>query len=135
MGYTYLPRPKVVQRRQEDRKRRVNADYPCESNQIIERRDRDRDLRDDDDRPEHRLPESISQFPTPPLRDADHAHESRPPRWLLLGGDTSVVVRFVNEEDDCEKAEDDCEKAEAGLEGVDAEGDLPFLGRDYEGCD
>jgi len=127
-GCTYLPRPKVVQRRQEDRKRRVNADYPCECNQIIERRDRNRDLRDDDDRPEHRLPESISQFPTPPLRDADHAHESRSPRWLLLGRDTSVVVRFVDEEDDCEKAE-------AGLEGVDAEGDLPFLGRDYEGCD
>ena len=116
----------MVERGQEYREGRVDADHPGESEQVVEEGQQHGYPDDHLQRAGHGFEERTPLAARPPLLDADHAHEAGPARWLLASGNAPVVESFVEEEDDGDETQ-------PGLDAVQTESPLPFLGGDDEG--
>lgn len=127
-----LRRAEVIQWRDEDSERCVDAHHPSKGEKIVDGGQEDRRLQDDSDGSHYRLLEGAAEMACTVLlrsnQPCDLAAKASGTTWLLLNRQFSIVESLF-----CKQYLRD--EAKSSHAGVDSESDLPFLRRDNEGGD
>ena len=125
---TNLLQPEIIQWGNENRQSGIDTHDPSKGKAIIRHAQKHGRFGDHLPRTHERLPECTPLVARMPLLDADETLYSRFPEGSFGEGDFAVVVGFVDEEDDEQKAH-------ACQDGDEPEAPVPFCAREDEGCE